>query len=101
MKTESTYGRNGYRNRHNNYNQQPSTSSSANSRKTIHASRQNYNPDQKISSVVLKPKKVISQPVQQISFPAAYNRHEYHVQVAPKQSPVKRGYVLIRCVWNQ
>uniref|UniRef100_A0AC34F852 DNA topoisomerase n=1 Tax=Panagrolaimus sp. ES5 TaxID=591445 RepID=A0AC34F852_9BILA len=95
MKTEDTYGRNGYRNNQNSYNQQqPSSSLSIDKRKIIHASRQNYNTDKKDRvEAASKQNKPVSQYVQQKPFPAVYDRREPQriVQVAPKISPVKRS----------
>uniref|UniRef100_A0AC35GDF6 DNA topoisomerase n=1 Tax=Panagrolaimus sp. PS1159 TaxID=55785 RepID=A0AC35GDF6_9BILA len=91
MKTEGTCGRNGYRNNQNNYNQQPTSSSSINNRKVIHASRPTYNTGQEVRAVV-KPNIPISQYPQQKPFPVALDRREtYALTDAPKRSPVKRS----------
>jgi hypothetical protein len=91
MKTEGTYGRNGYRNNQNNYNQQPSSSSSINNRKVIHASRTNYNTGQEVHAVV-KPNKPISQYPLQKPFPVALDRRETYAPTdAQKRLPVKRS----------
>uniref|UniRef100_A0A914Y164 DNA topoisomerase n=1 Tax=Panagrolaimus superbus TaxID=310955 RepID=A0A914Y164_9BILA len=93
MKVEGTYGRNGYRNNQNSYNQQPSSSLSVDKRKIIHASRQITDQKTRVE-VAVKSNKPVSQYAQHKPFPAVYDRCEQ--QVAPKVSPVKRRYVILK-----